>query len=178
MTATTVLVLVLGGLLLVLLLAHRAEGTLFRAAVEYAAVAVLVLLLAFTPATRGASAGVAAGVTSNSASLGRLVTGAWRASFDRQAPATPAARQPTRKKAPATRQTTPPRSTPAPAPTARPDARVGVPLPLGVLGLVGLALAGLVAVAWRIRRLDRRDALALGLARLPRRRGRRARRVA
>ncbi len=57
----TALLLALAGLLGVLLLAHRADGTLLRAVAEYAAVAVLALLLAFTPATRDASAGMAAG---------------------------------------------------------------------------------------------------------------------
>jgi len=50
-----------------------------------------------------------------------------------------------------------------------------VPLPVGVLLLVAIVLLGLVGLAWRVRRLDRRDALAQGLARLPRGRGRRRR---
>jgi len=174
MTATTVLVLVLAGLLGVLLLAHRTEGTLARALAEYAVVAVLALLLAFAPATRSASAGVTAGVTSGSASLGRLAADAWQRAFgDQQAAGAPAAPEPTRP-APSTaaRPATPPTSTPTPAPAAR----SGVPLPAGVGLLVGVALAGLVALAWRIRRLDHHDPLELGLARLPR--GRRRRRAA
>jgi hypothetical protein len=180
----TALVLLLAGLLGVLLLVHRADGDLLRASFEYAVVAVLALLLAFTPATRGASAGVTAGVTSGSASLGRLVADAWQRAFgDRQAAGAPAAAEPTRpraKAASAPRATRPPGASrpparaPASAPAARPVARSGVPLPAGVLLLVAVALVGLVVLAWRIRRLDRRDPLELGLARLPRgRRGRR-----
>jgi hypothetical protein len=183
MTATTMLVLVLAGLLGVLLLAHRAEGTLVRALVEYAAVAVLALLLAFTPATRAASAGVTAGVTSGSAALGRLAADAWQRAFgDRRAAGAPAAPAPTRPTPKATRPpratlpAAPPTSRPAPAPATRPAGRAGVPPSAGVLLLVAVALGGLVALAWRIRRLDRRDPLELGLARLPR--GRRRRRAA
>jgi len=187
MTAATVLVLVLVGLLGVLLVAHRSDGDLLRAVAEYAVVAVLALLLAFTPATRGASAGVTAGVTSGSATVGRLAADAWQRAFgDQQATGAPAAPAPTRPTQPTrpkpktasaprtTRPAAPPASTPAPDPAPAPAARSGVPLPAGVLLLVAVALAGLVALAWRIRRLDRRDPLDLGLARLPRgRRGRR-----
>jgi hypothetical protein len=180
MTATTVLVLVLAGLLGVLLLVHRSDGDLLRAVVEYAVVAVLALLLAFAPATRDASAGVTAGVSSGSAALGRLVADAWQRAFgDRQAAGAPAAPAPTRptpkatRPPRATRPTTPPAS--APTPTPAPAARPGVPLPAGVGLLVAVALLGLVVLAWRIRRLDRRDPLELGLARLPRSGGRRRR---
>jgi len=180
MTATTVLVLVLAGLLGVLLLAHRSDGTLLRAVVEYAVVAVLALLLAFTPATRDVSAGVTAGVTSGSARLGRLAADAWQRASGQQAADAPAAAEPTRPTPTAARppRTTRPAGRPAPAPATRPAARPGVPAPLGVLLLVGIALAGLVGLAWRVRRLDRRDALAQGLARLPRGRGRRRRSAA
>jgi hypothetical protein len=186
MTAPTVLVLVLAGLLVVLLLAHRSEGTLARAVAEYAVVALLALLLAFAPTTRGASAGMAAGVTSGSATLGRLAASAWQHAFGQQPTEAPAAAEPTRSAATATatrppRTTrppaTPPTSVPAPAaaPAARPAAGSGVPLPVGVGLLAALGLAGLVALAWRIRRLDQRDPLDPGLARLPHRRGRRRR---
>jgi len=184
MTAATALVLLLAGLLGVLLLVHRTDGDLLRAIFEYAIVAVLALLLAFAPATRGTSAGVTAGVTGGSAALGRLVADAWQRAFgDQQATDAPAAAEPARPKPKAAlgprtarppRPTTPPASTPTPAPAARPAARSGVPLPAGVGLLVGVVVVGLVALAWRIRRLDRRDPLDLGLARLPRsRRGRR-----
>jgi hypothetical protein len=185
MTAPTVLVLVLAGLLVVLLLAHRSEGTLARAVAEYAVVALLALLLAFAPATRDASTGMAAGVSSGSAALGRLAASAWQRAFGQETPANPAAAEPTRPTAQATaRASRPPRTTrPAaipptsvPAPATRPAARSGVPLPVGVGLLAALGLAGAVLVAWRIRRLDQRDPLDLGLARLPR--GRRRRRAA
>jgi hypothetical protein len=183
MTAPTVLVLVLAGLLVVLLLAHRSEGTLARALAEYAVVALLALLLAFTPATRDASAGMAAGVSSGSAALARLAASAWQRAFGHPATGTPAAAEPTRPTATAratrptrtTRPATPPTSTPTPAATPAPAARSGVPLPVGVGLLVAIGLVGLVALAWRIRRLDQRDPLDLGLARLPRGRGRRRR---
>ena len=175
----TALVLLLAGLLGVLLLAHRADGTLLRAVVEYAVVAVLALLLAFTPATRDASAGVAAGVASGSASLGRVAAGAWQRATGQQAAGAPAAAAPTRPTPKAARptRTTRPAAPPASTlpPAARPAARGGVPLPVGVLLLVAIVLLGLVGLAWRVRRLDRRDALAQGLARLPRGRGRRRR---
>ncbi|HYT94985.1 MAG TPA: hypothetical protein VEL76_40085 [Gemmataceae bacterium] len=177
----TALVLLLAGLLGVLLLAHRADGTLLRAVVEYVIVAVLALLLAFTPATRGASAGMAAGVASGSARLGRLAAGAWQRATGQQAAGAPAAAEPTRPTPTAarpprtTRPAAPTASTPAPAQASRPAARGGVPLPVGVLLLVAIVLLGLVGLAWRVRRLDRRDALAQGLARLPRGRGRRRR---
>jgi hypothetical protein len=188
MTVPTALVLVLAALLVILLVAHRAEGTLARAVAEYAVVALLALLLAFAPATRGASAGMAAGVASGSAALGRLAASAWQHAFGQPATDTPAAAEPTRPTATA-RATRPPRTTrppatpptsvpvpaPAAAPAARPAAGSGVPLPLGVGLLVALGLAGLVALAWRIRRLDQRDPADLGLARLPRGRGRRRR---
>jgi hypothetical protein len=176
MTAPTALVLVLAALLVVLLVAHRSEGTLARAVAEYAVVALLALLLAFTPATRDASAGMVAGVSSGSASLARLAASAWQRAFGRQVTEAPAAAAPTRPAATAkaTRPpraslpATPPTSLPAAAPTARPAAGSGVPLPVGVLLLAGIGLVGLVALAWRIRRLDRRDPVDLGLARLPR----------
>jgi hypothetical protein len=142
MTAPTALVLVLAGLLVVLLVAHRSEGTLARAAAEYTVVALLALLLAFTPATRDASAGMAAGVTSGSAALARLAVSAWQRAFGEQATEAPAAAEPARPAAPATatrpsRSTqtpaTPPTSAPASAaaPAARPAAGSGVPLPVG-----------------------------------------------
>jgi hypothetical protein len=186
MTVPTALVLVLVGLLVVLLLAHRSEGTLARALAEYAVVALLALLLAFAPATRGASAGMVAGVTSGSASLARLAASAWQHAFGQAATQAPAAAEPTRPVATA-RASRPPRTTrppatpptsfpePAPAPNARRAAGSGVPPPVGVGLLAALGLAGAVLVAWRIRRLDQRDPLDLGLARLPRGRGRRRR---
>jgi hypothetical protein len=186
MTALTALVLVLAGLVVVLLVAHRSDGTLARAVAEYAVVALLALLLAFTPATRGAAVGVTAGVTSGSAALGRLAASAWQHAFGQQATQAPAASEPTRPTATTTRPprttrppATPPTSVPAaaPAPAARPAAGSGVPLPVGVGLLVALGLVGAVLLAWRIRRLDQRDPLDLGLTRLPggrRRRGRRA----
>jgi hypothetical protein len=190
MTAPTVLVLLLAGLLVVLLVAHRSEGTLARAVAEYAVVALLALLLAFAPATRAASAGMVAGVTSGSAALARLAASAWQRAFGQPATDIPAAAEPTRPAATArptrpprtTRLASPPTSTPTPAatpaPAARPAARSGVPLPVGVGTLVALALAGAVLLAWRIRRLDQRDPADLGLARLPRGRRRRGRRAA
>jgi hypothetical protein len=191
MTASTALVLVLAGLLVVLLLAHRSEGTLARAVAEYAVVALLALLLAFAPATRGASGEVTAGVASGSAALGRLAATAWQHAFGQQtteAPAAPtrptaqarATRPPGTTRPPATPPTSVPTAAPAAAPTARPAAGSGVPLPVGVGLLAALGLAGAVLVAWRIRRLDQRDPLDLdlGLARLPRRRRRRGRRAA
>jgi hypothetical protein len=186
MTAPTALVLVLAGLVVVLLVAHRSEGTLARAVAEYAVVALLALLLAFAPATREASAGMAAGVSSGSAALGRLAASAWQHAFGQQATEAPAAAEPTRPAAtarasrpprPTRPPATPPTSAPAaaPAPAARPAAGSGVPLPVGVGLLAALGLAGLVGLAWRIRRLDQRDPLDLGLARLPRGRRRRGR---
>jgi cobalamin biosynthesis Mg chelatase CobN len=182
MTAATALVLVLAGLLVVLLLARRSEGTLARAVAEYAVVALLALLLAFAPATREASAGMVAGVTSGSASLARLAASAWQHAFGQQVTEAPAAAEPARPAATArasrpTRTTRPPATLPTsvPEPTPAPTARSGVPLPVGVGLLAALALVGLVLLAWRIRRLDRRDPLDLGLARLPRGRGRRRR---
>jgi hypothetical protein len=190
MTVPTALVLVLAGLLVVLLVAHRSEGTLARAVAEYAVVALLALLLAFAPATRGAAVGVTAGVASGSAALGRLAASAWQRAFGQETPTeAPAVAAPTRPAAPA-RARRPPRTTrppatssasvpaAAPAPAARPSGRSGVPLPVGVGLLAALGLAGAVLVAWRIRRLDQRDPLDLGLARLPRGRRRRSRRAA
>jgi hypothetical protein len=181
MTAPTILVMVLAGLVVVLLVAHRSEGTLARAVAEYAVVALLALLLAFAPATRDASAGMVAGVASGSAAVGRLAASAWQHAFGQQTPDTEASAgsEPTRPTATA-RATRPPRPTrpPATPPTSLPApasaGRSGVPL-VGVLLLAGIGLAGAVLVAWRIRRLDQRDPLDLGLARLPRRRGRRRR---
>jgi hypothetical protein len=184
MTAATVLVLVLAGLLVVLLVTHRSEGTLARAVAEYAVVAVLALLLAFSPATRDASAGMVAGVTSGSAALARLAASAWQHAFGQPATEAPAAVEPTRPAAKARAggppRTTPPTSEPAPAaaPAARPAAGSGVPLPVGVGLLVAVGLAGAVLLAWRIRRLDQRDPADLSLARLPRGRRRRGRRAA
>jgi hypothetical protein len=189
MTAPTALVLVLAGLLVVLLLAHRSEGTLARAVAEYAVVALLALLVAFAPATRDASAGMVAGVTSGSASLARLAASAWQHAFGQQPTEAPAVSEPTRPAATAkatrpTRPTRPPATLPtsvpepAPAPAARPAAGSGVPLPVGVGLLVALGLVGAVLLAWRIRRLDQRDPLDLGLAPLPRGRRRRGRRAA
>jgi cobalamin biosynthesis Mg chelatase CobN len=180
MTAATALVLVLAGLVMVLLLAHRSEGTLARALAEYVVVALLALLLAFAPATRAASAGTVAGVTGGSASLARLAASAWQRAFGQQASDAPAAAEPTQ---PAARATRPPRTTlppvtpqtSVPAPAPAPAARSGVPLPVGVGLLAAVGLVGAVLLAWRIRRLDQRDPLDLGLARLPRRRGRRRR---
>jgi hypothetical protein len=179
MTAPTALVLVLAGLVVVLLVAHRSEGTLARAVAEYAVVAVLALLLAFAPATRGASAGMAAGVGSGSAALGRLAASAWQRAFGQEPTEAPAAAEPTRPAATATgsrspRPTRPPATPPTsiPAAAAAPAAGSGVPLPVGVGLLAALGLVGAVLLAWRIRRLDQRDPLDLGLARLPR--GRRA----
>jgi hypothetical protein len=187
MTAPTALVLVLAGLVVVLLVAHRSEGALARAVTEYAVVALLALLLAFAPATRDASAGMVAGVSSGSAALGRLAASAWQRAFGQEPPEAPAAAEPTRPAATA-RATRPPRPTrpPATPPTSVPDpapapalaARPGVPLPVGVGLLAALGLTGAVLVAWRIRRLDQRDPLDLDLARLPRGRGRRRRRAA
>jgi hypothetical protein len=184
MTAPTVLVLVLAGLVVVLLVAHRSEGTLARAVAEYAVVALLALLLAFAPATRGVSAGMVAGVASGSAALGRLAASAWQHAFGQETPVAPAAAAPTRPAATA-RPTGPPRpthpatpSTSGPAPAPAPAGRSGVPLPVGVVVLAGVALVGLVALAWRIRRLDQRDPHDLALTRLPRGRRRHRRRAA
>jgi hypothetical protein len=186
MTVPTALVLVLAALLVILLVAHRAEGTLARAVAEYTVVALLALLLAFTPATRDASAGMAAGVASGSASLARLAASAWQHAFGQEPTEVPVAAEPTRPAATATATrppraslpAAPPTSLPAAAPAARPAAGSGVPLPVGVLLLAGIGLVGLVALAWRIRRLDQRDPVDLGLARLPRGRRRRSRRAA
>jgi hypothetical protein len=187
MTAPTVLVLVLAGLVVVLLVAHRSEGTLARAVAEYAVVALLALLLAFAPATRGAAVGVTAGVSSGSAALGRLAASAWQRAFGQPATEAPAAAAPTRPAATARasrppRPTRPPATSPAsvpdPAPATRPAAGSGVPLPVGVGLLAAVGLAGAVLVAWRIRRLDQHDPADLDLARLPRGRRRRGRRAA
>jgi hypothetical protein len=175
MTAATALVLVLTAVLVVLLLVHRTDGDLARAVAEYAVVALLAMLLAFTPATSGATGGLTAGVASGSASAGRLLADAWHAAVTHDpnplAPAPPATtapkpghhRQPARRAAPT--------ASSAPARASHPSGQhAGVPLRL-LLALV-VVLGLLLLAARRLRRLDERDALDLGLARLPRRRGR------
>jgi hypothetical protein len=169
MTAATVLVLVLAGVLVVLLLVHRTDGDFTRAVAEYAVVA----LLAFTPATSGASAGLTAGVASGSASAGRLLADAWHAAVTTNpapSPAPPATRAAAgHHRQPAKRASSTRNSTPQPAGRTS-DQHASVPLRLLLAMAVVLGL--LLLAARRIRRLDERDALDLGLTRLPRRRGR------
>ena len=82
-----VLLLVLTAVLVVLLLVHRSDGDLGRAAGEYAVVAMLALLLASAPSTAGMTASLTSGVTSGSQVGAGLVAKAWRATFGRQAAA-------------------------------------------------------------------------------------------
>jgi hypothetical protein len=166
--------LVLTAVVVVLLLVHRAEGTLGRSLVEYALVAVLAVQLAATPSTAGMTAGVASGVTSGSDEVADLASGAWRAAFGGPAKASPpTTTQPSRtvkqrpkatKDQPTAKQRPPAASSPT---SARPPAVL-----LWVLG--GLAL-GLGLLLGRRGRggLGRRD-LAPLLAGLARGRGRRA----
>jgi hypothetical protein len=73
--------LVLTAVVVVLLLVHRAEGSLGRTLVEYALVAVLAVQLAAIPTTAGMTATVASGVTSGGDKAADLALGAWRAAF-------------------------------------------------------------------------------------------------
>jgi hypothetical protein len=175
-TAATVLLLVLAAVLVVLLLVHRTDGDLARAAVEYMVVALLAMLLAFTPATRDASAGLTAGVATGSASAGRLLADAWHAAITHDPTPTPSPAPPAttraaagRHRQAAKRASSTRNSTPQPAARTI-DQHAGVPLRLLLAMAVVLGL--LLLAARRVRRLDERDALDLGLTRLPRRRGR------
>jgi hypothetical protein len=166
--------LVLAAVVVVLLLVHRAEGSLGRTLVEYALVAVLAVQLAANPTTAGMTAGVASGVTSGGDKAADLARGAWRASFGGPAKASaPTTTQPGRRakqrpKATKDQPTAKQRPSAAGSPTS-----TGPPVALlWVLG--GLALLLGVLVGRRGRGgLGRRE-LAPLLAGLARGRGRRA----
>jgi hypothetical protein len=185
-----VLLLVLTAVLVVLLLVHRSDGDLGRAAGEYAVVAMLALLLASAPSTAGMTASLTSGVTSGSQLGAGLVAKAWRATLGREAAAPAGPPETTR---PARRSGRPPeasgqrpKATSPPAPgQASPlaPARQQPPTPAGPGGLVLLAVAVvlglLVLAARRVRRADLRRADELALPLLPSgRRRRRGRRVA
>jgi hypothetical protein len=170
-----VLLLILAAVLVVLLLVHRSDGDLGRAAGEYALVAVFALLLASTPATSGMTAGVTSGVTGGSQVAAGLVSQAWRTTFGGPAAASavpPESTRPARKRdRPRAARPTPP-ATSATEP-ARLPATPGAPGRALLLAVLG-ALALLVLAARRVRHHDQRHAEELALPRLPRRGRRRA----
>jgi hypothetical protein len=166
--------LVLAAVVVVLLLVHRAEGSLGRALVEYALVAVLAVQLAATPTTAGMTAGVASGVTSGGDKAADLASGAWRAAFGPPAKASaPTTTQPGR-----TARQRPKAATDQPAARQRPpvaSSPMSTSPPTALLVVLGGLALGLGVLVGRRGRggLGRRE-LAPLLAGLARGRGRRA----